>query len=81
MFKRPLRAGGPTIKTYQGYGGADIPKHKTAEQLIAQSKTTLVVCRVIEVKQPTYISGKYITANCTQRKLCAAPNWRKRSHG
>jgi transposase-like protein len=31
-----------------------IRKLKTAEQLIAQGKTVVEVCRVIEVTQPTY---------------------------
>ena len=31
-----------------------IRKPKTAEQLIAQGKTVVEVCRVIEVTQPTY---------------------------
>jgi putative transposase len=31
-----------------------IRKLKTAEQLIAQGKTVIEVCRVIEVTQPTY---------------------------
>jgi len=31
-----------------------IRKLKTAEQLIAQGKTVLEVCRVLEVTQPTY---------------------------
>jgi hypothetical protein len=50
-------------ETHQAHGGTDHPqalarrasaKQWTAEQLIAQGKTVVEVCRVIEVTQPTY---------------------------
>jgi len=53
----PARLGrGLDHETHQAHGGANqiIRKLKTAEQLIAQGKTVLDVCRVIEVTQPTY---------------------------
>ena len=44
-----------------------IRKLKTAEQLIAQGKTVVEVCRVIEVTQPTTAGGSS-TAACRPRK-------------
>ena len=40
--------------THQAHSREIIRKLKTAEQLIAQGKTVVDVCRVIEVTQPTY---------------------------
>ncbi len=51
----PARLGrGLDHETHQAHGGADHPQAETAEQLIAQGKTVVEVCRVIEVTQPTY---------------------------
>jgi len=52
----PARLGrGLHHETHQAYGGADHPQAENcAEQLIAQGKTVVEVCRVIEVTQPTY---------------------------
>jgi hypothetical protein len=41
-------------ETHQAHTEQIIRKLKTAEQLIAQGKTVVEVCRVIEVTQPTY---------------------------
>ena len=51
---RPDEAGDFTMKRIRHTAEQIIRKLKTAEQLIAQGKTVIDVCRVIEVTQPTY---------------------------
>jgi putative transposase len=51
---RPDWAGDFTMKRTRHSAEQIIRKLKTAEQLIAQGKTVVEVCRVIEVTQPTY---------------------------
>jgi len=51
---RPDWAGDLTMKRTRHNAEQIIRKLKTAEQLIAQGKTVVEVCRVIEVTQPTY---------------------------
>ena len=51
---RPDWAGDLTMKRTRHTAEQIIRKLKTAEQLIAQGKTVVDVCRVIEVTQPTY---------------------------
>ena len=50
------------------HNGAVIRKLKTAEQLIAQCKTVVEVCRVIEVTQPTYHRWRQQYGACRARK-------------
>ena len=54
MLSRPDWAGDSTMKHIRYTAERIIRKLKTAEQLIAQGKTVVEVCRVIEVTQPTY---------------------------
>jgi len=51
---RPDWAGDFTMKRTRHTAEQIIRKLKTSEQLIAQGKTVVEVCRVIEVTQPTY---------------------------
>ena len=51
---RPDWAGDFTMKRTRHTAEQIIRKLKTAEQLIAQGKTVVEVCRVIEVTQPAY---------------------------
>ena len=51
---RPDWAGDFTMNRSRYTAEQIIRKLKTAEQLIAQGKTVVEVCRVIEVTQPTY---------------------------
>ena len=53
VFSRPDWAGDSTMKRTRHTAEQIIRKLKTAEQLIAQGKTVVEVCRVIEVTQPT----------------------------
>ncbi len=54
VLNRPDWAGDFTMKRIRHTAEQIIRKLKTAEQLIAQGKTVVEVCRVIEVTQPTY---------------------------
>ena len=53
-MSRPDWVGDFTIKRTRHTAEQIIRKLKTAEQLIAQGKTLVEVCRVIQVAQPTY---------------------------
>ena len=54
VLNRPDWAGDFTMKRTRHTAEQIIRKLKTAEQLIAQGKTVVEVCRLIEVTQPTY---------------------------
>jgi len=56
------------MKPIRHTGEQIIRKFKTAEQLIAQGKTVVEVCRVIEVTQPTYHRWRQQYVGCRPRK-------------
>ena len=58
VLNRPDWARDFTMKRIRHTAEQIICKLKTAEQLIAQGKTVVEVCRAIEVTQPTYHRGR-----------------------
>jgi hypothetical protein len=58
-----------------------IRKLNTAEQLIAQGKIVAEVCRVIEVKQPTYHRWRQQYGGMQAEEARRSPGWRRRTPG
>jgi hypothetical protein len=54
VLSRPDWAGDSTVKRARHSAEQTIRKLKTAEQLFAQGKPVVDVCRLVEATQPTY---------------------------
>ena len=65
---RPDWAGDFTMKCTRHTAEQIIRKLKTAEQLIAQGKAVVEVCRVIEVTHAPITAGGSNTAGCRPRR-------------
>ena len=64
VLSRPDWAGDFTTKRTRHTAEQIIRKLKTAEQLLAQDKTVVEVCHVIEVTQPRYHRWRQLGRTC-----------------
>ena len=68
VLSRPDWAGDFTMKRTRHTAEQIIRKLKTAEQLIAQGKTVVEVCRAIEVTHRRITAGNSSTAGCRPKR-------------